>query len=107
MFQFYNCQKALIDNIFDWTSNWTGTEALALEDCTFNRGNFINLWRRTLMEEVDPIVWAGTFEPNSAQCIGGVAESLPSNVQTFVKSSIKSISGYALGDSSPFKDFPI
>ena len=60
--RFYNCSKAIIDDVFDWSSSWTGNDALALEDCDYNDGNWITLWDYNLLEDtIDPIAWTGTF----------------------------------------------
>lgn len=106
MFQFYNCTKSIIDDIFDWSANWTGSEALILEDCEFNSGNFINLWSADLVETVDPQIWEGTFNPSSvALCIGGFSSEgsdVNANVRRWIQGSLKTIGEAVLGEKSPF-----
>jgi hypothetical protein len=42
--QFYNCHKAIIDDILDWSDTWTGVNAQALDECEFNDRNTVELW---------------------------------------------------------------
>ena len=106
--RFYNCSKALIDNVFDWSSNWTGNDALALEDCDYNDGNWIGLWEQALLEDtIDPIAFAGTFNPTSALCTTALTSAspyFPVHVRKFLQSSIKTLADYGLGEQSPLKN---
>ena len=109
--QFYNCTKNLLNNVFDVSEQWTGYDATILENCDYNDGNMISLWEASLQENtIEPTEWVGTFDADSALCVGGFASSdssVNSNVRKWLRSGAKAMGEYAFGDASPFKNLPI
>jgi len=111
--QFYNCSKPLINDVFDWSTTWTGVWAKVLDDCEFSDGNRFQLWERELLEDTEnEIAYVGTFDPKSAGlCYGGTTSTATTTagdqfmMERYMKMAIKSLSDYILEDESPVKDF--
>lgn len=105
--QIYNCSKALINDVFDWSNTWTGVWAKALDDCSFSSGNKFNIWQKDLVETTEnDVPFVGTFDPKSASlCYGGTSAAGNLAEEKFMKMAIKSLSDYILEEDSPVKDF--
>ena len=103
--QFYNCNKAIIDDILDWSDTWTGVNAKALDDCSFNDQNLFELWSTTITEATEDVqAWTGTFDPKSELC-GGVSAGASPVMKNFSTMAVKTLSDYVLGEDSPSKNF--
>jgi len=66
-FRVSDCYKQVIQDLCDFSSTWTGYEALWLDDCSLSSETVVSLNKWDLVDEVTDEMFSGTTNPISVE----------------------------------------
>lgn len=68
---FWNCSKILVNDLADFSTTWTGVNALYFEDCEESENVSVVFYEKEFEEANLGIAWSGTIDPKSVKyCVG-------------------------------------